>query len=414
MRAVAATGYDGPLSLEIFNDQFRSGSPRSIAVDGLRSLTYLIDQVHRQEPGLAIAAPDMPDRVAVKGIEFVEFACDEADAARMAVVLASMGFVAAGRHISKPVTVWRQGAINIVLNTAKEGFAHSAFVVHGTSVCDIGLKVADAASTIERARRLGAQPFSQPLGPGELDIPAIRGVGGSILHFLDDDSELARVWDIEFEAPDDAAASPGAGLRAIDHIAETMGYGELLTWLLFYTSIFDTAKTAMVDVADPAGLVRSQAIESPDGRFRVTLNGVENRRTFADRFLAENFGSAVQHLAFTTDDIFATAARLAALGFEALNLSPNYYADLEARHGLAPAFVAELRARNLLYDRDEHGEFFQLYSRTYGEGFFFEIVERRGAYRGYGAANAPFRIAAQKRELPAPGMPRLAARPFAG
>ena len=406
MRAVAATGYAGPLSLEIFNDQFRGGSPRAIAVDGHRSLLYLMDQVARAEPDLGIDIVPMPPRIRAEGIEFVEFAADEAEAAELGGMLRTLGFEHVGDHVSKDVALWRQGGINLVINTDREGFAHSSYLVHGTSVCDIGLKVADAAATVARASALGAEPFEQRVGPGELKIPAIRGVGGGVMHFVDPDSELARVWDIEFRPVAGKLGHSGAGLTHIDHLAQTMNYEEMLTWLLFYTSIFETRKTAMVDVVDPGGLVRSQAVESKDGGLRITLNGAESRRTLAGHFLAESFGSAVQHIAFACGDIFDTAAALRENGFEPLAISGNYYDDLEARMGLEPAELERLRAGNVLYDRDEHGEFFQIYSRSYGEGFFFEIVERRDGYAGYGAANAQFRIAAQKRGMRPKGMPR--------
>jgi 4-hydroxyphenylpyruvate dioxygenase len=158
----------------------------------------------------------------------------------------------------------------------------------------------------------------------------------------------------------------------------------------------------VVDVVDPAGIVRSQAVESEDGSLRLTLNGAENRRTLAGHFI-ETFGSSVQHLAFETGDIFATAAALRATGFEPLALSSNYYDDVEARFGLAPELASRLRSENILYDRDDSGEFFQLYAPTWGEGFIFEIVERRNGYRGYGAPNAPFRTAAQRRALRSKG-----------
>ena len=406
MRAVAATGYAGPLSLEIFNDQFRGGSPRAIAVDGHRSLLYLMDQVARAEPDLGIDIVPMPPRIRAEGIEFVEFAADEAEAAELGGMLRTLGFEHVGDHVSKDVALWRQGGINLVINTDREGFAHSSYLVHGTSVCDIGLKVADAGATVARASALGAEPFEQRVGPGELKIPAIRGVGGGVMHFVDPDSELARVWDIEFRPVAGKLGHSGAGLTHIDHLAQTMNYEEMLTWLLFYTSIFETRKTAMVDVVDPGGLVRSQAIESEEGGLRITLNGAESRRTLAGHFLAESFGSAVQHIAFACGDIFDTAAALRENGFEPLAISGNYYDDLEARMGLEPADLERLRAGNVLYDRDEHGEFFQIYSRSYGEGFFFEIVERRDGYAGYGAANAQFRIAAQKRGMRPKGMPR--------
>jgi 4-hydroxyphenylpyruvate dioxygenase len=401
MRAVCATGYDGVVSLEIFNDQFRGGSPRTIAVDGHRSLLYLMDQVKRTEPGIAIQVPEMPARVKASGIEFIEFAADESEAEDLGAMLRCLGFRRAGRHIAKDVMLWRQGGINIVINTEREGFAHSSYLVHGTTVCDIGLKVEDAGATVERAKALGATPFEQPVGPGELKIPAIRGVGGGLMHFLDGKSDLARVWEIEFKPEQDEAAPGDVGLTAIDHIAQTMNYEEMLTWLLFYTSIFETRKTPMVDVVDPAGLVRSQAIENADGSLRITLNGAENSRTLAGHFISESFGSAVQHIAFRTEDIFRTAENLRETGFVPLSISPNYYDDLEARFGLEPDLLGRLKEANILYDRDERGEFFQLYSPNYGDGFFFEIVERRTGYAGYGAANAQFRIAAQKRALSA-------------
>ena len=395
------------LSLEIFNDQFRGGSPKSISVDGHRSLVYLMDQVRRLEPDIAIDVPAMPDRIAVKGVEFAEFAADHGEAEQLGAMLRMLGFERCGRHVSKEVDLWKQGGINIVINTGQEGFAHSSYLVHGTSVCDIGLKVEDAAATVQRARALGAEPFEQAVGPGELKIPAIRGVGGGVMHFIDDKSDLARVWEIEFEKVNGEKAPTSAGLIRIDHVAQTMNYEEMLTWLLFYTSIFATAKTPMVDVVDPAGLVRSQAIGNDDGSLRITLNGAENRRTLAGHFIAESYGSAVQHIAFESGDIFATRDALRQNGFRALEISPNYYDDLDARFGLDDSLLERLKAGNILYDRDETGgEYFQIYSPVYGEGFFFEIVQRRGGYNGYGAANAQFRIAAQKRHLRPKGMPR--------
>lgn len=406
MRAVAATGYDGPISLEIFNDQFRGGSPKMIAIDGLRSLTNLMDQVARTEPGISLPVPSIPDRIDVQGVEFVEFAANEEEAQELARLLSTLGFGLAARHRNKEVDLWRQGEINIVINTEKEGFAHSSYLVQGANAYAMGLKVEDAAATVARTRALGAEIFEQRHGPDELTIPAIRGVGGGVLYFLDNKSKLARVWETEFEPASDGA-DRNAGLTRIDHVAQTMNYEEMLTWILFYTSIFRTEKSPMVDVVDPGGLVRSQAIESDNGALRLTLNGAGNRKTFAGHFVAESFGSSVQHLAFACSDIFETVDKLKENGFVPLQISPNYYDDLEARFGLDPLFCDRLRAENILYDRDGGGEYFQLYSTNYGEGFFFEIVERRGNYSGYGATNAPFRIAAQKRSLRPVGLPRI-------
>ncbi|QRM57728.1 sugar phosphate isomerase/epimerase and 4-hydroxyphenylpyruvate domain-containing protein [Sinorhizobium sp. BG8] len=405
MRAVAATGYDGYLSLEIFNDQFRGGSPTAIAVDGRRSLIYLGDQVRRTEPESVLNVPDMPRRSDVKGISFIEFTADEAEASQLEALITGLGFVKTARHRSKNVSLFRQGDIRLVVNSDESGFAGASFMVHGTTAYAAGLLVDDAKAAVARAVALGAERFEQPVGPGETEVPAIRGVGGGILYFLDEGDELGRIWESEFQpVAADTSARP-AGLVSIDHMAQTMRYEELLTWLLFYTSILDAHKTPMVDIIDPSGIVRSQVVENDSGSLRITMNGAENRNTLAGHFIAETFGSGIQHLAFSTNDIFATAEALSANGFVSLSISANYYDDLEARFGLDPALTERLKANNILYDRDDHGEYFQLYSPTYGEGLFFEVVERRG-YRGYGAANAIFRIAALRKHLRPTGIPK--------
>ncbi|PRY86864.1 bifunctional sugar phosphate isomerase/epimerase/4-hydroxyphenylpyruvate dioxygenase family protein [Donghicola tyrosinivorans] len=405
MRAVTATGYDGPVSLEIFNDQFRGGSPRTISKDGYRSLIYVMDEVRRKEPALEVDLEPMPARIDVQGTAFIEFASRGDDADRLEATLAALGFRLEGRHISKELTLWQQGEVRIVVNRETKGYAASAYNVRGTTVCDMGLKVSNAADTIARAVALGADTFAQPIGPGELDIPAIRGLGGSLMHFIDETSGLSDVWQVEFnQAPTE---DTGAGVTRVDHIAQTMTYDEMLSWSLFYTSLFEMEKSPMVDVIDPDGLVRSQALQAGDGDFRITLNGAETHRTLAGGFLAESFGASVQHIALSTDDIFATAAKLSKRGFQPLPITANYYDDLAARFDLEPDMLARMKGSNILYDQDAHGEIFQLYSQPFGNGMFFEILQRRESYAGYGAPNAPFRIAAQKRLMRPKGMPRF-------
>jgi 4-hydroxyphenylpyruvate dioxygenase len=397
--AVVATGYDGALSLEIFNDQFRAGSARSVAVDGHRSLRYLLDQLADTSARQVRGISRLPPRARCNGAAFIEFAVDESSAPEIESLLSGLGFRRAGQHRSKGVTRWTQGAINLVVNLEKEGFAHSFNITHGTAVCAIGLAVDDAAATFDRARLLLDQPFRQAVGPDELEIPAVRGVGGSLVYFLDTKSELGRVWDLEFEDTGQDS-SDSAGLIAIDHISQSMHYEEMLTWLLFYTSLLDLTKTPIQDVADPGGLVKSQVIQSADGGFRVILNASQSPRTQSSRFLEEVFGSGVQHIAFATTDLLATVTRLKENGLQLLPIPENYYDDLEAKTDLPPERIAAFRQHGILYDRDGDGEYLQVYTKAFEQRFFFEIVERRQGYNGYGAANAPIRLASQARLTP--------------
>jgi len=397
MEALQATGFSGPLSLEIFNDQMRAGSARGTAIDGRRSLLSLLDQLRKRTPRAPASLPLLPPRSKCLGTEFIEFAIDEGRALGFEKVLCGLGFVRTGVHKAKSVTRWSQGAINIVVNTEKEGFAHSYNITHGTGVCAIGLMVEDASAALRRAKALLDQPFHQAVGPGELEIPAVRGVGGSLLYFVDRRSELARVWDIEFDSVGEAEGT-GAGLANVDHISQSMHYEEMLSWLLFYTSLLDVSKLPVRDVLDPGGLVKSQVLQTAGGELRIVLNASLSKRALSSRFLSEAFGSGVQHIAFATSDILATAQRLKANRLGVLAVPDNYYDDLEGTTDLSAPQIAALKAHNVLYDRDETGEYLQMYTQTFEQGFFFEIVERKG-YRGFGAVNAPIRLAAQSRLL---------------
>jgi 4-hydroxyphenylpyruvate dioxygenase len=258
---------------------------------------------------------------------------------------------------------------------------------------------------MDRAQTLLDTPFRQAVGPGELEVPAVRGLGGSLVYFVDTKSDLARVWDIEFKSTGESLAACSTGLNAVDHISQSMHYEEVLTWLLFYTSLLDLEKTSEQDVLDPGGLVKSQVVQDPKGRLRIVLNASQSPRTQSSRFLSEAFGSGVQHIAFETDDILATVQRIRANGIELLPIPENYYDDLEAKTDLSAARIDELKAHNVLYDREPGGEYLQAYTRTFQDRFFFEIVERKG-YKGFGAPNASIRLAAQTRLSRRPDMPR--------
>ena len=270
MVALQANGFDGPLSLEIFSDRFRAGSTRSVAIDGQRSLLFMLDRLHRTTRNAVPGFDPLPPPTSVEAIEFLEFAMDDASAAGFEPVLRGLGFAPAGTHKSKDVVRWRQGDVNIIVNREKEGFAHSFNITHGPSVCAIALRVADAFAALDRAQRLLDRPFRQAVGLGELDIPAVRGVGGSLLYFIDGKTELGRWWDVDFQAIGDGGQQ-GAGLTRIDHVSQSMYYEEMLSWLLFYTSLFGVRKAQVLDVIDPGGVMQSQAIEAEDSAIRLVL-----------------------------------------------------------------------------------------------------------------------------------------------
>jgi 4-hydroxyphenylpyruvate dioxygenase len=165
-----------------------------VALDGQRSLIYLMDQLRAKTGKSALDVPVLPPRSKCLGVEFIEFAVDDRTGDELKRFLDGLGFHNVAQHKSKAVTRWLQGDINLVVNQDKEGFAHSHYITHGASVCAIALKVDSAAATLDRAEKLRDTPFRQKVGPGELEIPAVRGVGGSLLYFLDPVSALAKNW----------------------------------------------------------------------------------------------------------------------------------------------------------------------------------------------------------------------------
>jgi 4-hydroxyphenylpyruvate dioxygenase len=389
MKAVESTGYKGPLSLEIFNDQFRAQSTKEVALDGMRSLLLLNNE------------ESLHDRAKVSDVHFVEFAVDPTHAAPLAALLRQLGFRLTGRHRSKAVERWSQGAINLLINSSENSFARSHYITHGSGVCAIALEVDGVATMMSRADALQATTFRQPVGPGEMTIPAIRGVGGSLLYFLEPHSAN---WDVDFVAV--ASEDAPDALSHIDHISQSMRFEEMLSWEQFYAGLFDVQRAPQLEIADPLGLVKSQVLQNRDGSLRLVLNASTATQTMSSRFLSEFFGAGVQHIAFACDDIFKAVSAMRAAGATFLSIPDNYYTDLDSRFELAPELLSTMKENGILYDRDDDGEFFQVYTHAFEERFFFEIVERRG-YTGFGAPNAGIRLAAQTREARPRTMPRM-------
>jgi len=393
MDALYATGYDGPLSLEIFNDEFRRGDAEMVARDGHRSLINLMDDLRRRSDRPSPSLPVLPERVDVADVHYVELACKPDDMSGIESLLTKVGLAKTGTHKSKVVTRFQSGNVNILVNADPAGRSFALASKHGAVVSEIAFATPDAMAAYRRALALGAEPVALPHQAGEQNIPTVRGVADSLIRFLDPTMDI---WASDFKTTTSDSAGTN-GVHSIDHIAQTMRYDEMLSWTQFYTSIFSMAKSPMVDVIDPEGIIRSQAVTGRDSSLRLTLNGSEARRTSAHRFVADGAGATVQHLAFAVNDAVEMAEHLRQNGFSILPQTKNYYADLAARFDLPNDFITTLKALHILYDEDESGGFLHFYSTVFGNGLFFEFVERRNGYDGFGAPNAPFRLAAQRR-----------------
>jgi 4-hydroxyphenylpyruvate dioxygenase len=379
--AVARSGYRGPLSLEVFNDEFRSAPARLNARDGLRSLVLV-----EADAGLA----ELPPPPVCGGFAFLEFAVDPPSRAKLVGFLEALGFRLAGRHRSKDVLLYRQGGISLVLNSEQDSAAAEHFQLHGPSICAMALKVDDVGRTMARARALLCPEWQERHGPEERALPGIRASDGTLVLLVDG---KAAPWEADFQLLPAAEEGP---LTLVDHAAHALPTGSMDSFVLFWRAVFGLEPQGLWEIADPQGLIRSRAMISPDGTLRLPLNISESGKTSTGRFISAFAGAGVHHVAFSTGDIFAAVRALRTRGFATLRIPPNYYDDLGARWGLDDALLEELQGHDVLYDRDAGGELFQVYSRSFEGRFFFEVIERRGA-QGFGAINASIRMAAQAR-----------------
>ncbi|MFF5308534.1 bifunctional sugar phosphate isomerase/epimerase/4-hydroxyphenylpyruvate dioxygenase family protein [Streptomyces massasporeus] len=366
VRQVLATGYDGPLSLEVFNDVFRQADAGPTAVDARRSLLVLQETVGR--------AP-LPDPVVPTGVAFAELVTPDAEP--LAALLGALGFTRTARHRGKPVALWEQGDARVLVNTG------TAVRRDGTRLAAIGLESPDPAGAARRAEALLAPVLPRRRAPQDAPLDAVAAPDGTELFFCATGRPELPDWRADFE--NTGAPSAQAGIRGIDHLALTQPWHHFDEAALFHRGVLGLHAQESVDVADPYGLMRSRAVTNPDGSVRIALT--VGAAPTDDTVHA-------QHIALATDDVVAAARRFREAGGSLLPVPANYFDDLAARFEFADGELETYRDLGILYDRDDHGVFRHCYTRTVGR-VFFELVQRDGGYRGYGAANAPVRLAAQ-------------------
>ncbi|WP_427135375.1 TIM barrel protein [Pseudarthrobacter sp. S9] len=428
MGHVVRAGYTGPVSLEVFNDVFRQSDVERTAVDAMRSLIWLEEQSAKwleanPAPGAGAGArpagrrrypmelATLPQVAEPAGFNFAEVRA--ADTAGLETLLGQLGFAFNGRHRTKNVQLWTMGHARVIINeqplavdgtigaatsgTATAG-AGSQRTAIAPAITAVGVDVDSPVIAAARARQLKAPAVARTSQADEEIFQGFAAPDSTEIFLCQGSPDGTAAWTREFgeglEVP--AAGRAGEASAVIDHVNLAQPWQHFDEAVLFYTSALALEPQPYAEVASPTGLVRSQVMLTKDRGVRLVLNlapliqqegsadtsGTGQRRTYQE------------HVAFAVDDLVATARAARGRGLDFLRIPANYYEDLDARFALDPAFLATLRDLNLLYDRDADGEFLHFYTATIGS-VFFEMVERRGAYDGYGAPNAPVRHAVQ-------------------
>ncbi|TQJ34468.1 bifunctional sugar phosphate isomerase/epimerase/4-hydroxyphenylpyruvate dioxygenase family protein [Arthrobacter sp. SLBN-122] len=392
MGHVVRAGYTGPVSLEVFNDVFRQSDVERTAVDAMRSLIWLEEQsakwladaegapndgagLRRRYPMELATLPKVNEPA---GFNFAEVKAD--DTAQLERLLGQLGFAFEGRHRTKDVQLWTMGQARVIINEQAAQHAEPA-------IAALGFDVDSPVIASARAQQLKAPVVARKVQADEEVFQGISAPDSTEIFLCQGSPDGTAAWTHEFG---EGLEHPSAGASAvIDHVNLAQPWQHFDEAVLFYTSALALEPQPFAEVPSPSGLVRSQVMQASNGDVRLVLNlaPVQQAQNEARKTYQE-------HIAFAVDDLVATARAARDRGLEFLQIPANYYEDLDARFDLETGFLATLQELNLLFDRDADGEFLHFYTATVGS-VFFEMVERRGNYDGYGAPNAPVRHAVQ-------------------
>ena len=320
------------------------------------------------------------------GFEFIEYTAP--DAAALGSLFERMGFVAVARHRSKDVTLYRQGDVNFVVNAEPASFARAFARVHGPSICAIAFRVKDAGTAFARAIALGAKPHQGRVGPMELDIPAIEGIGGSLIYLVDRYGEHS-IYDVDFVPIEGPMADPrGAGLSYIDHLTHNVHRGRMDKWSQYYERLFNFREIRYFDIEGQLTGLKSRAMTSPCGKIRIPINESSDEKSQIEEYLEAYKGEGIQHVALGTEDIHGAVDALRS-EIDFMPVPDAYYEMLDARLPDHGEDLAALRERRILIDgapTEGQGLLLQIFTDTVIGPIFFELIQRKGN-EGFGEGN---------------------------
>ncbi|MGD9599574.1 MAG: 4-hydroxyphenylpyruvate dioxygenase [Steroidobacteraceae bacterium] len=332
-----------------------------------------------------VASFDNP--MGTDGFEFVEYTAP--DPRLLRTLFARMGFPVTARHRSKDVTLHRQGDVNFLINAEPDSFGQAFAARHGPSVCAMAFRVRDAARAFERAIALGAQPHTGRVGPMELNIPAIEGIGGSLLYLVDRYGD-SSIYDVDFRAePPAGGASAGVGFTHIDHLTHNVHRGAMDRWAGFYERLFNFREIRYFDIEGRHTGLFSKAMTSPCGRIRIPINESQDDKSQIEEYLRLYHGEGIQHIALATADIVRTVDLLRDRGVEFQDTPDTYYEGVDARVPHHGENVAALQKRRILIDGNPdrgEGTLLQIFTQNVIGPIFFEVIQRKGN-EGFGEGN---------------------------
>jgi 4-hydroxyphenylpyruvate dioxygenase len=323
--------------------------------------------------------------IGTDGFEFVEYTAS--DIAGLRVLFERMGFRAVGRHRSKQVTLYRQGDINFVVNAEPGSHGARFALLHGPSACAMAFRVKDAGLAYRELLRRGATPFANAIGPMELNIPAIEGIGGSAIYLVDRYGGPS-IYDVDFLPTDpmQGFAHEGAGLDTIDHVTHNVFRGQMNKWAGFYERLFNFRQIRYFDIEGKLTGLKSRAMTSPDGKIRIPINESSDDKSQIEEYLRTYQGEGIQHIALATRDIYAAVEKLRTTDVAFQDTPDTYYEQLNNRVQGHGEDVPRLRANRILVDGAKDDLLLQIFTQNAIGPIFFELIQRKGN-QGFGEGN---------------------------
>ncbi len=318
------------------------------------------------------------------GFEFVEYSHTEP--AKLEKLFAELGFKKTGTHKSKKVTLWQQGDINFILN-AEPSAIEFAKARHGGGAIAMAFRVKDAQAAIKAAVAKGAKEIKGKVGPGELTIPAIEGIGGSHLYLVDKYGAKGSIYETDFNIT--GKAEKGAGLTCLDHLTHNVMRGNMAKWADFYTNLFNFREIRYFDIEGKLTGLKSKAMTSPCGKIRIPINESSDDKSQIEEFLKRYGGEGIQHIALGTANIQDTVRDLSKRGIDFQTTLDTYYAKLDARVPNHGENTKELQSLNILLDgapTKGQGILLQIFTKDAIGPIFYEIIQRKGN-EGFGEGN---------------------------
>ena len=322
------------------------------------------------------------------GFEFVEYTAPDPEA--LGRLFESMGFVKVARHRSKEVSLYRQGDVNFIVNAEKESFAQGFARVHGPSVCAIAFRVKNAAFAYKRALSLGAWGVEGKVGPMELNIPAIKGIGDSLIYLVVRYVPRGSIYDVDFDYLPGVESNPkGVGLTYIDHLTHNVHRGRMAEWADFYERLFNFREIRYFDIEGKLTGLKSKAMTSPCGKIRIPINESSDDKSQIQEYLSAYHGEGIQHIALGTGDIYHSVETLKTKGVPFQDVPDTYYEQIDARLPGHGEDLKRLATDRILIDgapTKGGGLLLQIFTQTVIGPIFFEIIQRRGN-EGFGEGN---------------------------